>query len=540
MKKKYITTAIAYANGPPHLGHAFEFVLADTLKRFHDMSGNNAFLLTGMDEHGQKIQKKAEEMGIPPIELCDNMSHLFIELDKALNVEYDKFIRTTDTLHKNVVYDIFNKCWTNGDIYLGEYVGWYNPREETFVSEFDASKTEYKDPVTNIDYVKMKEPSYFFRLSKYQKDIIKFLSENANFIIGPGKANEILQRLEQPLMDISISRTTISWGISVPNDEQHQDTTLEKSTQVSESKNRSDISLAKDKHVFYVWFDALVNYLSGSPDGYWPADVHIIGKDIVWFHAVIWIGMLMSAKLRLPTQLVVHGFINDKDGKKMSKSIGNVISPSDLIQKYPSCAIRYYLLKENVLADINFSETELIRCHDFLLLETLGNLVNRTFSMCHKYCESKIPREEAYEIFDIKELITDCSGNMENMKVNLYVERVFETLGKLNNYVNETKIWDKSCDQNLRQKVIKSLMEGIFIVSHFLNPIIPMTSKKIINEYFSSDIKLFSELSWNNFDDEFTIEKNNTILFQMLDKNAYEIRAKIATEKARKRENKKK
>jgi methionyl-tRNA synthetase len=513
MKKKYITTAIAYANGPPHIGHAFEFVLADSLKRFYKLYGDDVFLLTGMDEHGQKIQKKAEELGILPIQLCDNMSQLFVDLDKALSIDFDKFIRTSELAHKNAVFDVFKKCLNNNDIYKGEYVGWYNSREETFVSEFDAAKTNYKDPVTQIEYIKMREPSYFFKLSKYQNDIIKFITENPTFINGSGKTNEILQRLEQPLTDISISRTTITWGIQVPENEDH---------------------------VFYVWFDALVNYISGCPEGFWPADIHVIGKDIVWFHAVIWLAMLMSAKLPLPKQLVVHGFINDKDGRKMSKSLGNVVSPTDLIEKYPACAIRYYLLKENVLGDINFSEAELIRCHDFVLLETLGNLINRTFSMCHKYCESKIPNVEVYKIFDINELVIDCQKSIENIKMYLYVERVFEVIGKLNNYINETKIWEKTCDENTRNHVIKTLMEGIFIISHFLNPIVPNTSEKIIVEYFGLNIKLFSELTWNNFQDDFRIEKKNTILYQMIDKKAYEIRAKIATAKAKKRENKRK
>ena len=518
MDKKYITTAIAYANGPPHIGHAFEFMLADALNRFYKLSGKETFFLTGMDEHGQKIQKKAEELGMTPIQLCDEMAKLFKDLDTSLNIKYDRFIRTTELEHKITVYDVFKRCVDNGDIYLGEYVGWYNPREETFISEFDASQTNYKDPVTQVDFIKMKEPSYFFRLSKYHTDIVKFLNENKDFIVGSGKANEILQRLEQPLTDISISRTTITWGLPVPNTSSH----------------------TQDNHVFYVWFDALVNYLSGSPNNFWPADIQVIGKDIVWFHAVIWVGMLMSAKVPLPKQLVVHGFINDKDGKKMSKSLGNVVSPNELIKKYPSCAIRYYLLKENVLSDISFSESELIRCHDFVLLETLGNLINRTFSMFHKYCESKIPDETAYEIFNLNDFTLNCNDSIENVKMYLYTERVFEVLGKLNNYVNETKIWDKNCTDITRKQVLKTLLEGIYNISHFLYPIIPDTSTKIICEYFGSEIKQFKQLTWDNLKKDTVIEKKNTLLFQMLNKEAYEQRAKIATMKAKKREEKKK
>jgi methionyl-tRNA synthetase len=244
------------------------------------------------------------------------------------------------------------------------------------VSEFDASQTEFKDPSSNIPYIKMKEPSYFFRLSKYHNAIEKHIQDNANFIIGP---NDILKRLTQndPLTDISISRTSIDWGIPLPPSAPAQD---DKDKDVN-ADNNEEKQHKDPKHVFYVWFDALANYLTGCPQGMWPPDIQVIGKDITWFHSVIWIGMLMSANIELPKQLFVHSFINDKDGKKMSKSIGNVVSPTDLISKYPASAIRYYLLRENVLSDVNFSEQSLVRCHDSDLLANLGNLVHRTFSM---------------------------------------------------------------------------------------------------------------------------------------------------------------
>ena len=552
MKNKFITTAISYANGPPHIGHAFEFIIADVLNRFYKLNNFSTFFLTGMDEHGQKIQKTAEQNGLTPIQLCDQTAELFKQLDANLNVSYDRFIRTTESDHKKTVHDVFNRCLDNGDIYLDEYVGWYNPREENFVTEFEASKTNYKDPSTNVDYIKMKEPSYFFRLSKYYDKIKEFIRKNPDFIIGAGKTNEVLSRLDQqPLNDISISRTTISWGIPLIFPETEKNNCVENNSVVNNDNNdiendnndEKNNNEKNDKHVFYVWFDALVNYISGAPNlCVWPADIHIIGKDIVWFHSVIWLGMLFSANLPLPRQLCVHGFINDKNGKKMSKSIGNVVSPDDLISKYPSCSIRYYLLKENVLDDVNFSEDALIRCNDTELLANLGNLVHRTFSMFHKYGQSIIPIENAKIMFDIKKTVDDTSLFMANVHIHLYVEKIFNMLMELNTFVNDTKIWEignpKLNDQRTasdRSEIIRTLLESLFIMGHFLLPIMPETATKIVCDFFGKSFIPFSQLNWNNLTPLTVLDKKDTILFRTLDTSAYDVRKqKMITKKQHK------
>ena len=528
-QKKFITTSIFYANGNPHMGHALEITATDTLNRFNGLNGFNTYFLTGMDEHGQKIQKTADDLGLTPIQLCNQVTVEFQKLYSSLNVTYDRFIRTTEEDHKRNVQKMFQSCMENNDIYLGEYEGWYNPREETFVPEFEASQTNYKDPINNVEYVKMKEPSYFFRLSKYHEPIRKFIAENPDFILGSGKTNEILARLDQqPLSDISISRTTITWGIPIEysnlNTPKNEDS-KEDSHTVCPEKSHS--------HVFYVWFDALVNYISGAPELGWPADIHVIGKDIVWFHSVIWLGMLLSAKLPFPKQLCVHGFVNDQDGRKMSKSVGNVVSPIDLVEKYPVCSVRYYLLKENFLGDINFAETALIRCNDTELLANLGNLVHRTFSMFHRYAHSTVPKEKAKPLFDICQLVSDCSKFMRDVQIHLYIERIFSLLMDLNTHVNNTRIWEignpkfkDARTENDKQEVIRTLLEALYILGHFLQPIIPTSASKIVCDYLSKSFVTFDQLSWNNLDDCLVLEEKDTILFRTLDENAYNERKK--------------
>lgn len=498
-EKKFITTAISYANGPPHIGHAFEFVIADAYARwFKSRKKYNVHFLTGMDEHGQKIQNTAEEKKLSCQELCDQVSALFVRLNADLNVSYDRFIRTTEEGHKLVVKQMFERC--KEDIYLGEYVGWYNPREETFISEFDAKQNEFKDPVSGKPYVKMKEPSYFFRLGKYQDKIKQHILSNPGFIIG--NSNDILARLEKPVHDLSISRTSISWGIPIPDN---------------------------PEHVFYVWFDALLNYVTGSTS--WPPSVQVIGKDITWFHAVIWLGMLMSAGMELPKHLFVHGFVNDKEGKKMSKSVGNVVSPTDLIAKYPCSAIRFFLLKENVANDVNFSEEGLIRAHDSELLAGLGNLVNRTFSMFFRYCNGIVPDVKPLERFDIANLISELNGYVEAFQFHTFIEKTFQILNDLNLYVNETEIWnigkkDDTRTEQDRNVVLMTLLEGLFVMGHLLKPLIPSVSQTLIVDYFEKEFVPIEDLTWSNLKPGTVIEKKKTILFTILDKDAYEIRKK--------------
>ena len=499
-----LTTAISYVNGPPHIGHVLEFVIADVISRYNKVKGNKVHFLTGTDEHGQKIQDKATQEGLTPIELCDKNSQLFTNINQKMGIDYNNFIRTTDPEHKQKVYEFYERCKKNDDIYLGEYEGWYNPREEKFVSPNEAKLNHYKDPTSGNDLVQVKEPSYFFRLSKYKNILLIFLEHNPNFIYPPSKQTELLDRLKDiELEDLSISRTTIDWGIPVPDD---------------------------PSHVFYVWFDALINYISGGP---WPVDVHIIGKDILWFHTVIWLSMLVSADYIPPKHIYVHDFVNDKEGRKMSKSIGNVVDPNYLVEKYPLSAIRYYLISNlNYGSDTNFNEEELVRSHDNELLEIYGNFVNRVLGLVHKYCNSRIMYYcvDGSDIFDLNIVINELDSLMTEYKLQEYTRKVMDIVRIMNTYVNTTHIWTigKAKDDlrtNMdREEIITKLLEGVYIVTHFLYPIIPDVCDQVFG-YLGTDKVNLDELRWTNLEPQI-LTKQRTLLFEIIDKDAYENRKK--------------
>jgi methionyl-tRNA synthetase len=332
-KGYYITTAINYTNGPAHMGHAYEAATADVIARFHRLTGADSrptFFCTGADEHGQKIANTAADLGQEPIEICDKYVTGFQVLKQRTLISYDGYVRTTSDRHKRTAQELWRRCDKAGDIYLDNYSGWYNIREETFVTENDAALSEYKDPTSGVPLKQVEEASYFFKMSKYNELLIKHIEDNPEFILPERHRNQILQRLRSDgLRDLSISRTTFTWGIHVPEG-------------------------FDSDHVMYVWMDALSNYLTGvnglgtNDDGsltglerFWPADVHIIGKDILWFHTVIWPCLLMSAGLALPKTIFAHGFVNDKEGKKMSKTMGNVIDPHDMLDKFDVDTFRW-------------------------------------------------------------------------------------------------------------------------------------------------------------------------------------------------------
>lgn len=327
----YITTAINYTNGAAHIGHAYEGATADVIARFHRLSGDRpAYFVTGSDEHGQKIANTAADQGKQPLEICNKYVNGFKVLNQRILMSFDDYIRTTSDRHKRTARELWKRCHDAGDIYLDKYSGWYNIREETFVTDSDAAASEYKDPTSGVPLKKVEEESYFFRMSKYHDRLVKHIEENPEFIMPEQHRNLILQRLRSDeLRDLSISRTTFSWGISAPEG-------------------------FASNHVMYVWVDALSNYLTGvnglgvnddgSPEGlskFWPADVHIIGKDILWFHTVIWPCLLMSAGVPLAKTVYAHGFVNDKEGKKMSKSLGNVVNPHDMLDKFHVDSFRW-------------------------------------------------------------------------------------------------------------------------------------------------------------------------------------------------------
>lgn len=507
-----LTTAISYTNGDPHIGHAFEFILTDVVARWYRTVGKNVWFLTGTDEHGQKVENTAKRLGTTPKELCDLYSGKFRQLCDTLQISYDEFIRTTESRHHATVVTFFEKCLKNDDIYLGVYQGWYNMREETFVSEFEAQKTEYIDPVSNTTYERMHEQSYFFRLSKYQDRIKEFILAHPDFILPISHRNSILQRLDEPLNDLSISRKNVKWGIPVPNDD--------------------------DGHTLYVWFDALINYISGA-NGQWPPAIQVIGKDITWFHTVIWLGMLMSANIELPKHIFVHGFVCDSSGKKMSKSLGNIVSPQNLVEKYPVDAIRFYLTKEFSGSDFHFSSKDLEATSDFNLLSNLGNFVNRTLGLLYKYSNSRIPKVKAELYFDVASTTKILHQHIENFQLHLYVDHVFSLLHKLNSYINDAHIWtiqnpkhtnDTRTDAD-RQIVIRTLLESVYIMAHLIEPVIPNTAFQI-SQFLDTPLGKLSDLEeWSSLQGDKVITKQPTILFRILDEKSAEKRKKKHSQK---------
>lgn len=490
MEKFNLTTAINYVNGPPHIGHVLELVIGDVVSKYYQINNYKTHFLTGADEHGQKIKNKASDLGITPKKLCNKNVKQFKKISEKLGIGYDSFVRTTDSNHTEFVYEFYNLCKQNGDIYLGKYEGWYNPREERFVTELEAKSNNYIDPISKTPLSKIEEPSYFFRLSKYTNIIKNYLINNPDFIIPSTKTKDILNRLEDGLTDLSISRTSIKWGISVPDD--------------------------KD-HVFYVWFDALISYITNES---WPADLHIIGKDILWFHTVIWLSMLISADYNIPKHIFVHEFVNDKNGNKMSKSIGNVVSPNFLISKYPVCAIRYYLASNVNGSDICFDDSHLVKSNNELL-QTYGNLVNRVFGLFHKYCDSRIGYYCADELFDISDTVNELNTLMSKVKIGDYIKTIMKHIRTLNSYVNDTHIWTigKSTDKLIDNRsvidmnnTVGTLMEGIYIVSHFLWPVIPDETNNVFG-YLNTNKTTLSELTWSNLEPQ-TLNKCDTILFK--------------------------
>jgi methionyl-tRNA synthetase len=475
----YITTAINYTNGPPHFGHAYEAIVGDCIARYHRAAGRDVFFLTGADEHGQKVAETATSQSLSPIELCDKCVTMFQEMNRRLSISNDGYIRTTSLKHKLLAQQLWRWVATSGDIYLGSYEGWYSKREERFLTETEASAANYLDG--SVPLTKTSEPSYFFRMSKYQQPLVDYISDHPEFIFPPERRREILERLKEPLLDLSISRTSFDWGIPIPDD----------------FNGKED---DKAKHVMYVWFDALTNYLSGigwplaSDDSrFWPA-VHLIGKDIVWFHAVVWPCMLMSADIRLPRRIVCHGFINGPDDRKMSKSWGNVVDPMAMLDKYPnSDIIRYFVLREGSFGnDLTFNETSLRDRNDWELAANLGNLGSRTFSLVQKECDSITPSELATPLFSVKELARAIEGYMTTFQIQSAITSIFGKFSEMNEWLAKEAPWLLKGEEHThkRRGIIRTLIEGIYILAHFLEPFLPITSSKIYESLGTSKVDI--------------------------------------------------
>ena len=448
-KKFYVTTAIDYVNASPHIGHAFEKVLADAIARWKKLKGEKTWFLTGTDENAQKNAQAAKEKGVPVKEFVDKNSKLFIKLCKVLNIEYDDFIRTTESRHIKKSQEIFKKVFSNGDIYKGKYEGYYCVGCEAFITEKEL--VDGKCPEHNKEPEWLSQETYFFKLSKYKNKIIKFVEE---YIVPEEKKNEILSRLKnEELKDLSVSRINLDWGINVPVDK---------------------------KHKIYVWFDALISYISGA-NGNWPADVHVIGKGINWFHSVIWPGILFSLGEKMPKTLLVHGYLNLK-GEKISKSLGNVIDPLKLAEKYGSDAVRYSLLRCSVFDDSDYSEEILIERYNNELANKLGNLVSRVSNLAEKYGLQKTENKLIKKL-KLKEIET----KMENFELDKALNLIFAFIDNCNEYVQKNKLWSEESKD--RKKKLYELVESIKKIAELLEPFIPDTSDKIKSIFEKKNIK---------------------------------------------------
>ena len=448
-KRFYVTTAIDYVNAEPHIGHAYEKIIADTVARWHRLKGEDVFFLTGTDEHGQKIEDRARQEKMKPQEFADKISKKFILLCEKLNISNDDFIRTTDERHVKFAQEMFNKVHDKKEIYLADYEGLYCVGCEKFLTEKDLENGCC--PIHKKEPQKIKEKSYFFKMGKYQKKIISYFKKNKSFIIPEGKQHEIMNRLEEPLKDLSVSRVSLKWGIPVPFDE---------------------------KHVIYVWFDALLNYLSAVKDKkYWPADIHFIGPDILWFHSVIWPSILLSLNQKLPRKIFVHGYLT-VNGEKMSKSLGNVVDPIMVSEKYGVDSVRYFLLRSIPLGqDGDFSEKSLKDRHNNELANKLGNLVSRVSGMCKgEYKKSKIDKELSGKL-----RFEEIRKHMDDVELDRALNLIFEYIDECNNYVQTRQPW--TLEGKKKEEILYNLVDSIRIISILLGPFMPSTCEKIRKQF---------------------------------------------------------
>ena len=472
-QKFFISTAISYPNGAPHIGHAYEVIATDAIARFKRLDGYDVFFMTGVDEHGQKMVKTAEKENITPKELSDRNTELFKKMAALLNISHDRFIRTTEPAHIKACQELWRRMEEKGDIYLSTYAGWYSVRQEAFYEESetilqpDGKRIETENG-TQVEW--NEEKTYFFRLSAYQEKLLKFYSKNPDFVAPETRFNEVIRFVEGGLKDLSVSRTTFNWGIPVPNN---------------------------PEHVMYVWVDALANYLTGCgyPDlnsergYYWPADVHIIGKDIVRFHAIYWPAFLMSADVSLPKQVFGHGFLFNK-GEKMSKSIGNVVDPFSLTEAYGVDPLRYFFLREVSFGqDGNYSHEAIVNRINADLANDYGNLAQRSLSMVAKNCGAKVPSFHTLSDDDTS-LLKMSAGILENVReamksyqLHNALNEIWSVISETNRYFTIQEPWKlvKSGETERMETVLYVTLEVLRRMALLTQPFIPKISADLLD-----------------------------------------------------------
>ena len=489
-KNFYITTPIYYPSAKPHMGHAYSSIIADFFARFKRIDGFNVHFLTGTDEHGLKIQRAAEKSNIDPLKFCDEISQTFKDLSKTLNLTNTDFIRTTEKRHKDSVQHIWRELKKNGNIYLSKYSGWYSVSDEAFYNEDEIEEENGKKfaklSKSSVEWVD--EESFFFKLSKWEKPLLQHYKDNPNFIQPEARKNEVISFVENGLKDLSISRKSFSWGIKVPDN---------------------------NDHVIYVWLDALTNYLSALnyPDRnnqlfkkYWPASIHLIGKDILRFHAIYWPAFLLAAKIELPKKVYGHGWILSNE-EKMSKSKGNILDPLEIIKQYGLDPLRYYLIKEVSFGnDGNISQERLEDCINSDLANNYGNLCQRVTAFAIRNCESKIPdkikfQKEDLDILDkYKDNLDNIRSKIDNQDINYYINFIVNSLFDANKYFNDQEPWKKKNDTTRLNTIVYVTLEIVRKISFLLYPIIPNSSLKALKIFNLNEKDLdFNSIANNNF-----------------------------------------
>ena len=496
-KNFYITTPIYYPSAKPHMGHAYSSIIADFFARFKKIDGYKVHFLTGTDEHGLKIQRAAESKGLEPSLFCDQISKTFKDLSVTLNLSNTDFIRTTEERHKKSVQYLWEELKKNDDIYLSKYSGWYSVSDEAFYNEDEIEDLDNKkvaisskSPVEWVD-----EESYFFRLSKWEKPLLDLYEQNPEFISPASRKNEVISFVKSGLKDLSVSRKSFSWGIKVPND---------------------------DQHVIYVWLDALTNYISALnyPDKnnelykkFWPASIHLIGKEILRFHAVYWPAFLLAAKIVPPKKVYGHGWILSNE-EKMSKSKGNILDPLEIIKQYGLDPLRYYLIKEVSFGnDGNISQERLEDCINSDLANNFGNLCQRVSAFTIKNCDSKIPKEIEFENDD-KKILNEYTQNLDklrseidNQNINYYIDYIVNRLFEANKYFNDQEPWKKKDNIIRLNTIVYTTLEIVRKITFLLYPIIPQSSLKALEIFNLKENDVIFESIGNN---EF-LKKGNSI-----------------------------